>query len=115
MFSAVTKKTAALSYQQTLYDATNSTRPITFLSATTPFLSNTVIVAVVHSCGRWLRWGFSQHGRSCVYLQPSSEWMRNQPALVAGEQTEHSEGGKICEQCLGAQTRITEHLFKPSE
>lgn len=49
----------------------------------TPFLSNTAIVAVAYSCGRWRRcWGLSQHGRSCVYIcNPSSEWM-NQPGTV---------------------------------
>lgn len=71
-------------------------------TAATPFLSNAVIVAVVHSHGRWLRWGLSQHGRSCVYLQPSSEWMKSRPSVVNGEQTEHSESGKILEQCFCA-------------
>lgn len=50
-------------YQQTLYDATNSPKATTtFLSGllqaglllATPFLSNTVTVAVAYSRGRWL-------------------------------------------------------------
>lgn len=76
------------------------------LAAATPLLSNKARVAVVHSHMRWLCWGLSQHGRSCVCRPSSAGEIRNQPDVVAGEETTFWALNNV-QQCSNDNNRAT--------